>query len=153
MVLRHELDAKHIWNKIPHLFIELQRESYIPYFIEEQKAVSNEEVLLLLDETNTVEQARALSGKSVYLEEEVYSRLKPKAISAGMIGFRIVDKALGLLGTVDDLYETPGQVLATIRYQGKEVIIPLVDATITGIDAATRTIHVQLPEGLLDVYL
>jgi 16S rRNA processing protein RimM len=51
------------------------------------------------------------------------------------------------------LFETPGQVLATVWYQGKEVIIPLVDATVVGIDGSRKTIQVRLPEGLLDVYL
>lgn len=153
VVLRHELQEKNLWSKIPHLFIALRRESFIPYFIEDRKVINHEEVLLKLDETDSVELARALSGKDVYLEEEVFSKLKPKAIETGMIGFRIVDRQLGLIGTVADLYETPGQVLATVQYQGKEVMIPLVDATIRAVDGSTRTISVDLPDGLLDVYL
>lgn len=153
LVLRHNLENKAIWSRLPHIFIELQRESYIPYFLEERKAVSNEEVLLKLDEVETVEQARALSGKSVYLEAEVFASLRPKAVSAGMAGFMIHDSKLGALGRIEDIFETPGQVLATIQYREKEVLVPLVDATIVKVDGSARTIYVTLPEGLLDIYL
>lgn len=153
VVLRHILEEKNIWSKIPHIFIELRRESYIPYFIEERKVLNHEEVLLKLDEVASMEDAKTLSGKWVYVEEAVFAKLMPKAVSGGMIGFSVTDKAAGLLGVIEDLFETPGQVLATIQYKGKEVMIPLVDATIVSIDGSRRMVYVQLPEGLLDVYL
>ncbi len=153
LVLRHSLEDKGIWSKLPHIFVEVQRESYIPYFIEERKVIAADEVLVKLDEIDSVEQARTLSGKSVYLEEAVFAQLKPKAISGTMVGFMISDKTSGLLGKIEDIFETPGQVLASLQYKGKEVLVPLVEATIVKVDGATKTIHVDLPEGLLDVYL
>ncbi|HEU4607324.1 MAG TPA: 16S rRNA processing protein RimM, partial [Chitinophagaceae bacterium] len=67
VVLKHNLEDKGIWNKLPHLFVELHRESYIPYFIEERKVLNHNEVLLKLDEVDSVEQARLLNGKNIYL--------------------------------------------------------------------------------------
>jgi 16S rRNA processing protein RimM len=153
VVLRHSLEDKGVWSKLPHIFIEIQRESYIPYFIEDRKVMNPNEVLLKLDEIDSVEVARTISGKNVYLEEEVFARLKPKAISGSMVGFSITDKRIGRLGTIEDIFETPGQVLAVLHYQGKEILVPLVDATVVKVDGAAKMIHVDLPEGLLDVYL
>ncbi len=153
VVLRHNLEGKDIWNKLPHIFIEVRRESYIPYFIEEKKVIAHDEVLLKLDEIDSVELAKTLSGKNVYLEEEVFKKLKPNAVSTSMVGFSISDKDAGMLGVIEDIFETPGQVLATIKYKGKEVMIPLVDATISSIDGSRKIIYVHLPEGLLDVYM
>src|SRR5690242_10373674 len=103
VVLRHQLDGKNLWIKIPHIFIEVRRESYIPYFIEAQKVLNHEEVLLTLDEIDSVELAKTLSGKNVYLEQEVFNKLKPKAVTLDMIGFTVTDKMHGTLGTVEDL--------------------------------------------------
>ena len=153
LVLRHQLDGKNIWAKIKHVFVEVRRESYIPYFIEEQSVINHEEILLQLDEINTLEAAKTLSGKKVYLENEVFAKLQPKAVSGDMIGFKVIDEKLGELGLVEDLFETPGQVVATIQYQSKEIIVPLIESTIKHIDGAKRTIMVSLPDGLLDVYL
>lgn len=153
VVLRHNLEEKNAFNKIPHLFIEVRRESYIPYFIEERKVLNHDEILLKLDDVSSLEDAKTLSGKSVFLEEEVFARLKPKAVSPGMIGFSVTDKQAGLLGVIEDLFETPGQVLATVQYKGKEIMVPLIDATIVSIDGSRRMVYVNLPDGLLDIYL
>ncbi len=37
LLIRHNLGNKQVFQKIPHIFIEVRRESYIPYFIEEKK--------------------------------------------------------------------------------------------------------------------
>jgi len=153
LVLRHQLEGKNIWSKIKHVFVEVRRESYIPYFIESQQTINHEEVLLQLDEIDSLEMAKTLSGKKVYLENEVFARLQPKAVSGNMIGFKIMDESLGELGIIEDLFETPGQVVATIQYKGKEAIIPLIDSTIKNIDAARKIITVTLPDGLMEVYL
>lgn len=153
LLIRHNLDSKQAFRNIPHIFIELRRESYIPYFIEEKKGMTEDEILLRLDDVHSVEVAKTLTGKNIYIEEERYAQLKPKGATVNMIGFSVTDKKAGLLGTIEDLFETPGQVLATVLYKDKEVIVPLIDATIVGIDAARKSITVDLPEGLLDVYL
>lgn len=153
LVLRHKLEGKNIWKKIPHIFVEVRRESYIPYFIEAQSVVNHEEVLLQLDEIDSAESAKTLAGKKVYLEPEVYAGLMSKAVTDNMIGFKVVDEKLGELGVIEDIFETPGQVVATIQYQQKEVIIPLIDATIKNVDGIKKTITVSLPDGLLEVYL
>lgn len=153
LLIKHNLGSRQAFQKIPHIFIEVRRESYIPYFIEEKKGLTEDEVLLRLDDVAAVETAKTLTGKNVYIEEERYAQLKPKGATFNMTGYTVTDKKAGLLGTVESIFETPGQVLATVLYKGKEVIVPLIDATIVGIDAARRAITVDLPDGLLDVYL
>ncbi len=153
VLFRHVLDQKKAVERLKHVFIELHRESYIPYFIEEQKGHTLHEVMLLLDEVNSIEAAKTLTGKNVYIEAEVYRKLMPKAVHEGMEGFIIHDEQLGVIGPVESLMETPGQVLAAVTYQGKEVLIPLVEATIVRVDAQQKMLWVRLPDGLLDVYL
>ncbi len=62
-----------------------------------------------------------------------------------MVGFTISDKTMGILGKIEDIFETPGQVLATLHFKEKEVLVPLVEATIIKVDGATQTIYVDLP--------
>jgi len=40
-----------------------------------------------------------------------------------------------------------------MMYQNKEVLFPLNDQFVTSIDKKSKIIHVDLPEGLLDIYL
>lgn len=153
IALKHTLGKTNAFKDLKHVFIEVHKEHYIPYFLEEQKPVSEDEVLLRLDEVASPEDARSLSGKNVYIESALYHKIKPKAVTIDMVGFMLNDKEKGDLGRVEDLFETPGQVMASAHYLGKEILVPLVDATILGIDPVQKIIRLDLPHGLLDVYL
>jgi 16S rRNA processing protein RimM len=43
--------------------------------------------------------------------------------------------------------------LCTLLLKGKEVMIPIHEASLKKIDQKNRSVHVALPEGLLDIYL
>jgi 16S rRNA processing protein RimM len=150
--LNHTLPAA-AFRKLKHVFIELRNESYIPYFIEQAKEIDESTALVYFDDTDSVEEARKLTGKNIYIETSLIQQISPNSLPANLDGFMVHDKNIGVIGAVENIFETPGQVLATIIYKGKEVIIPLIDSTIQSIDGARKTISVNLPEGLLDVYL
>jgi 16S rRNA processing protein RimM len=48
--------------------------------------------------------------------------------------------------------QTP-QVLLVMDYRQHEVLIPFTDGIVLGIDREQQDVKVDLPEGLLDVYL
>ena len=150
----HTLNAdgsKDIFKKIPHIFIEIRPGSYVPYFIKKHKSLNPEEVWLQLEDVPDVESARKLAGKNIWLDEALFQQINPQNVSLSLIGYNITDVNVGKLGKLEDLYETPGQVLAAVRYQNKEILIPLGDHTLKGIDHQRKEIQVQIPEGLLEI--
>ncbi|WP_129021356.1 MULTISPECIES: ribosome maturation factor RimM [Edaphocola] len=154
VMLMHHLGKNKELKQLKHIFIELKRESYIPFFIKKITVGNEKELYVDLDEVDTMEAAKALSGKAVYLSTEQYERVKPKDQEVNFVGFEVWDETFGQIGKVDELLETPGQLLATILYKGEqEVIVPLNEQTIKSVNIATKTLHLNLPEGLLDVYL
>ena len=70
-----------------------------------------------------------------------------------VIGFQVIDANMGPLGTVENFYELPQQNVLAMRYQGQEVLIPVVDELVSHADTEARQLFVSLPEGLLDIYL
>lgn len=152
LVVRHILPDFKGGRKLDHIFIALKRESFIPYFPETWQNIQPEEAVLKLDEVNSPEEAKALVGKEVFIESTVFAQLVPGRVTTDFTGFAIQDRQLGRLGVVEALVESPGQVIASIQYKGTEVLLPLVEQTILKVDAASRTIFVNLPEGLLEVY-
>lgn len=154
VMLMHHLGKNKELKQLKHIFIELKRESYIPFFVRKITVDNDKELYVDLDEVDTMEAAKALSGKAVYLSTEQYERVKPKDQEVNFVGFEVWDEAFGQIGKVEELLETPGQLLATILYKGElEVIVPLNEQTIKSVNIATKTLHLNLPEGLLDVYL
>ncbi|HRP89645.1 MAG TPA: ribosome maturation factor RimM [Edaphocola sp.] len=140
-------------KKMKHLFLGIKRESYIPFFIEELKVEHPQECLVKFEDIDSIEAAKKLNGKPVFLSTDQYKNLDLAEKEINFIGFEVKDKTVGSIGKVEELFETPGQLLATVNYQGKEVIFPINDATLVSVNIELKILVVALPDGLLDVYL
>ena len=68
-------------------------------------------------------------------------------------GFTAVDENEGELGEITAIHEYPQQLIAAVTYKGCEVLFPLNEEIIKGIDVVKETVLIDLPEGLLDIYL
>lgn len=134
------------------LFIEMGKESYIPYFVVQSKSAKTDEYVINVEDVNTVESARRLVGKHVYASETI---LEAHAKDSPLLwmGFMVTDETSGELGPIDDMMFAGTQWLARVIYQGAEVLIPLVPQMVKKVDLKKKTIQVDLPEGLLEVYL
>ncbi|MEY3447782.1 MAG: hypothetical protein RLZZ14_306, partial [Actinomycetota bacterium] len=54
------------------------------------------------------------------------------------------------IGQVDEVLSLPGQDLLSVTTSRGEKLIPMVSEFVVGVDRKTRTITVNLPEGMLD---
>ena len=66
-------------------------------------------------------------------------------------GFTIVDQGIGLIGIIEEVIEYPQQDMAFLNYKDKEVMIPLNDTIVIGINEAEKQLLVDLPHGILDL--
>jgi len=152
LILTHIVGNARWLKKEEPLFLEMQKGSFIPFFISASKAANDEEYVVNLEETTTVEAARKLVGKHVYVNETVLSKYAANSPLL-WIGFKVNDANKGELGVVDDMMHTSTQWIARMIINGKEVLLPLVNETIESIDLKKKTLYLDLPEGLLEVYL
>lgn len=153
LVLQHELGKKTDLKKLPALFIEIKKDSLVPYFIGKAKGTTEKESLLLLEEIDTREKAQGLVGKICWLPEEQFKQYAHSQAPASLLGYQITEEDKEPMGLVLEVIEQPQQLLCRLQIEGKEVLIPLNEDTLVAIDHATRTITVRLPEGLLAIYL
>lgn len=127
----------------------------VPYFVESVKYQShNNTANLFLEDIDTIEKASKLVKKDVYLP----NKLKPKKKKgdftlADLLGFTAVDENEGELGEITHIQELPQQFIATVHYKNCEVLFPLNEEIIKSIDVVKGIVLVDLPEGLLDIYL
>lgn len=127
------------------VFIKIDGQ-YIPFKVENVKGKQDEPVLKL-QFVDTFEYAEELSGSEVYTDQEVL----PQESELTFIGFELIDKKLGTIGKVLDVQEMPQQLMLTVKYNGEEKYIPLVDAFIEYISEENKEIWLHLPDGLLDL--
>ncbi|MBJ6111583.1 16S rRNA processing protein RimM [Hymenobacter sp. BT523] len=126
----------------------------VEHKVEKVQPQSGNRVLLKLRGIDRIEEAEPLRGSQLYLPLAELPELEDDQFYFhDVIGFTVVDETLGELGTVENFYELPQQDMLAMRYQGQEVLIPVVDELVSHADHEKKQVHVNLPEGLLDVYL
>lgn len=151
VVLTHVLDDSK-WLKKGHvLHVEMQKGSYIPYFVSASKPSNTEEYIVNIEEVDKVEQAKKLVSKHVYVDEKILADFARKSPLL-WIGFKLEDKHQGSLGTIEDVLQTGSQWLAKLTYRNAEILIPLIEQTIEEVNIKTRIIKMELPDGLLEIY-
>lgn len=146
LILRTE--SEFYFEDLNAFFIE-SGGSKAPYFISEIKETNNG-IVVLLEEIDSIEKAKQLIGKKVFIDSEF---LGEETNEDDWIGFELIDEKLGSLGTIVEMNDTGYQVLVSIIYKDKEVILPLVDEFIERVDEPAKKIYFKSPEGLIDIYL
>ena len=132
------------------VFVEVDNR-LIPYFIKSLSLQGNRS-LMQLDDVETLEQARRLVGKSLYLQKTLRPRLARGAFYDDEItGFAVTDEALGDLGQVREVIDAGPNKLIAVDHGDKEVLIPVNGPFIKSINKSRKTITVELPDGFLDL--
>ena len=152
LILSHVV-GKSTWLKKKHvLLVEMQKGSYIPYFITEFKPNNEKEYIIELEDIDKIEAAKKLVTKQVYVDESILSDFAGQSPLL-WIGFILIDKNIGEIGPIEDVVHSGNQWLAKLTCQNSEVLVPLIDQFIAKVDIKAKTVRVILPEGLLEVYL
>lgn len=151
LVLLHRLGKKTALRGLKTLFLEDKKDELLPWFIESTRVKGAEEVFIKLEGLDTKEAARRVVQKEVWLREEDFAQFAGMSAAIGLVGFRLLDGGVDL-GEIAEVIEQPHQLLCRIDLGGREALIPLHDQTLRKVDRQKREVHVELPEGLLDVY-
>jgi 16S rRNA processing protein RimM len=152
LILKHELGKKTSLKDVKAIFIEDKKDSFFPWFIETAKARAADEVLLKLESIDTREAAAKISQKEIWLTEEDFKRLSAKTAPANLLGYTIINYK-DRLSEVLEVIEQPHQLLCRIELNKKEVLIPINEHFLKKIDHKKKEVFMELPEGLIEVYL
>jgi 16S rRNA processing protein RimM len=152
LLLEHTLGKASSLKKVEVLFIEDYKKALLPYFVTSSRKKTADAVFISLEGINTRERAQQLVSRAVWIPEELYQQLASKNAPANLLGYQIVenDKEIGL---ITEVIEQPQQLVCKVFIQEQEVLIPLHEDTLLSIDHAAKKVIVQLPDGLLDIYL
>lgn len=130
----------------------------VPFFIESSRPKTAETWLLTIDGIDSEQKARAFVNRPfMALTDELPESepLDPDAdgfYASDFIGFTMTDSSRGLLGTITDINDDTDNVLFVVTTPGsRQILIPVADEFIDNIDTVTRTLHVSVPEAILDL--
>ncbi|MEQ9373876.1 MAG: ribosome maturation factor RimM [Imperialibacter sp.] len=124
----------------------------VPFFLEHW-SLNGKKAIARFDEVRSLDAADKLAGTEVYLPESSLPELSDgQYFFHNLVGLEAVEDGK-VLGTISNILNFPGHDVLAIDCQGKEVLVPISDDIIKAVDLKAKSVTLQLPPGLLDIYL
>jgi 16S rRNA processing protein RimM len=96
--------------------------------------------------------AEALRGKPVRVDRDAIEVADDELLVADLVGCTVYDTSGASLGEVTGSFDSGAhEVLEVRRPDGKEFMLPLVDAIVSAVDVTARKIVCDPPPGLIDL--
>lgn len=151
LVLFFDVDTPEEYSELDGVYIEINKRLVL-YPIETIRVRSNKATVRFSD--ISPEDALKLIGKDLYLPLELLPVLEGnKFYYHEIIGFEVIDAEKGNIGVIKKVLEYPATPLFSIDFKGKEILMPIIDSVIDNVDRETKTIYINAPKGLIELYI
>ncbi len=145
-----DVDDVSKYSNLESVFIEINKK-LVPFFVNSIK-FSKENAIIKFEDTDESNVSK-IFGCGLYLPLNMLPKLKGnKFYYHEVIGFSLVDKNKETIGIIESIIDYPAQAVFKTTIKNKEVLIPISDSIILKVDRENKTIIVDLPEGLLEIY-
>ncbi|WP_299777831.1 ribosome maturation factor RimM [uncultured Formosa sp.] len=153
LLIKLDTDEPELFEDMDSVFIDL-RNNLVPFFIESSQLHKSELLRIKFEDVDTEADADALMKSDLYLPLDFLPELEGnKFYFHEIIGFTVEDINFGKVGTIQSINDSTAQALFEIDRDGIEILIPMNDEFISKVDKPNKTIFVETPEGLIDLYL
>lgn len=138
------------------LFLELDGQK-VPFFVSHLRQHPRAGAVVKFEDLHDPESVAFLVNAEVFAppghqpavnEEEEDENLDPDEF----IGMTVMDEQHGILGVITGTEGSEDQPVMVVEQEGREILIPMVDDMITGIDVETGHLVVRTPPGLVELY-
>ncbi|MDG1291461.1 MAG: ribosome maturation factor RimM [Flavobacteriaceae bacterium] len=125
----------------------------VPHFIDRSQLHKSSLMRVKFEGVDSESEAEALLKKDLFLPLEMLPPLKGNQFYYHEVtGFSAIDQFEINIGTIKTVNDSGHQPLFVIDANGSEILIPVHDDFIKELDRKEQKIHLDLPDGLLDIF-
>ena len=153
VLLYLDTDEPELYENMESVFVEFNK-NLVPFFIENSSLHKNDFLRVQFEDVDTEAEADSILGCDVYLPLNMLPKLEGnKFYFHEVIGFEIEDKRLGVFGKIVSINDTTAQPLFEVVNGSVEILVPMIDQFLVKIDRENKKVIMDLPEGLIEMYL
>lgn len=147
-----DVDYPEDYKKLESVFVE-ENNNLVPFFITTIR-IKKEQAIIRFEEIDSLDKAQELKGCKLFLPLDFLPTLTDEQFYFHeIIGYTVIDKNHEEIGRVDYFNSSSAQTIMVVNHQEKEILIPVTDEIIKKVNRDKKVVFVQLPEGLIDIYL
>lgn len=152
LIVHLETDEPELYENMESVFIETNG-MLVPFFFEFAQVHGNNKLLVKFEDVSA-EEAERLVNKELYLPLDTLPELEGNDFYYHeIIGFTLYDQTNTEIGVIQSINDSTAQALFELEFEGKQILIPIVDEWILEVDRENQAILVNVPDGLIDLYL
>lgn len=153
VLLYLDTDEPELYENMESVFVDINN-NLIPFFIETSSLHKNDFLRVKFEDMNTEADAEEILNCPIYLPLKLLPKLTGnKFYFHEVIGFNVEDKRLGIVGRIVSINDSTAQPLFEVLKGETEILIPMIDHFLVKIDRENKTVFMDLPEGLVEMYL
>ncbi len=148
-----DTDEPELYQDMESVFVEYNK-NLIPYFISNSSLHKNDFLRVNFEDINNEAEADSILNCEVYLPLSMLPKLSEnKFYFHEVIGFEIEDIRLGVFGKIISINDSSAQPLFEVLNGNTEILVPMIDAFLVKIDRVNNKVIMDLPVGLVEMYL
>jgi 16S rRNA processing protein RimM len=148
-----DTDEPELYENMESVFVEFNK-NLVPFFIENSSLHKNDFLRVRFEDVDSEAEADKLIGLEVYLPLSMLPKLEGnKFYFHEVIGFEIEDKRLGVFGKIISINDSSAQPLFEVVNGSVEILVPMIDQFLIKVDRENKKVIMDLPEGLVEMYL
>ena len=148
-----DTDEPELYENMESVFVEFNK-NLVPFFIENAALHKNDFLRVQFEDVDSEEEADKLIGCEIYLPLNMLPKLEGNQFYFHeVIGFEIEDKRVGVFGKIVSINDTTAQPLFEVVNGEVEILVPMIDQFLVEIDRKNKKVVMDLPEGLIEMYL
>ena len=153
VLLYLDTDEPELYENMESVFVEFNK-NLVPFFIQNSSLHKNDFLRVQFEDVDSEEEADSILNCDVYLPLSMLPKLSGnKFYFHEVIGFEIEDKRLGIFGKIVSINDSSAQPLFEVINGNVEILVPMIDQFLVKIDRENKKVIMDLPQGLVEMYL
>lgn len=151
LVIEFEAQFEISIEQADRFFVELDG-LLVPFFVEEDgfRFKTENSAILKFNDVETEKYAKRMVGNSVYLFKNEIVIATDEFYDSELLDYLLIDEKLGQIGVIEQVDNYSGNIVITVQFNGKELLVPFNDDLLIDLDKQNKIIKLRFPEGLLD---
>jgi 16S rRNA processing protein RimM len=139
-----------IIEELEYLFFEIEG-LLVPFFIDSIFSIGTNSSIVLFETLDSKEKANEFTGSKLFIEKKWLTENEIPSSPQLLVGFTLIDPQKGEIGKITHVDDYGGNLVITVKYKRKDILIPLNEELIHQFNPKEQTLILECHEGLFDL--